>query len=106
MLKKYELYEPTSCLNRANADEPVFVLRANDPLFAATIRHWASMSCGVRSPDRIDEALRCAEEGAKWREERQPKTEAASQMMNQSNAAGGLLGGAIGSRDPYRVRLP
>lgn len=71
MIKCDELREPTSCLNRAEHDEPVFVLRANDPLFAATIRLWAAMAVRVH-PDKIDGAMMTAEAGEKWNAGRQP----------------------------------
>lgn len=41
MLKKDELANPDSCLNRSADDEPIFVLRANDPLAAKIVREWA-----------------------------------------------------------------
>lgn len=41
MTKSETIADPTSCLNRAAADEPVFVLRANDPLAAGIVEEWA-----------------------------------------------------------------
>lgn len=41
MIKSRELTYPASCLNRAKADEPLFVLRANDPLAPDLVRDWA-----------------------------------------------------------------
>jgi hypothetical protein len=41
MIKRDELSIGTSCLSRAAHDEPIFVLRANDPLAAQTVRQWA-----------------------------------------------------------------
>jgi hypothetical protein len=41
MLRKQELSNPNSCLNRAADDEPVFVLRAHDPLASMAVRRWA-----------------------------------------------------------------
>jgi len=40
-LKREELANPNSCLNKAADDEPVFVLRANDPVAAKIVRKWA-----------------------------------------------------------------
>lgn len=42
MLKRDEIANPDSCLNRAAADEPVFVLRANDPTAPAIVRAWVN----------------------------------------------------------------
>ncbi len=39
--KQVELNDPNSCLNRAQADEPLFVLRGNDPLAPGQVRGWA-----------------------------------------------------------------
>lgn len=60
MLKKDELLSSTSCLNKAADDEPIFVLRAADPVAAATIKHWATMAQGHHEPQKIIEARRCA----------------------------------------------
>jgi len=43
MLKRDELTNPNSCINKAEDDEPVFVLRANDELAAETVEVWATM---------------------------------------------------------------
>ena len=40
MLKRDELATPTSCINRAADDEPVFVLRAKDIAAPWAIREW------------------------------------------------------------------
>lgn len=41
MIKKDELSNPNSCLNRAQDDEPLFVLRANDPIAPHVVKAWA-----------------------------------------------------------------
>lgn len=41
-MKKHDEFEnPGSCLNKAQDDEPIFVLRANDPLAPMVVRLWA-----------------------------------------------------------------
>lgn len=70
MLKKHELSNPASCLNKAGANELVFVLRENDPLFAAAVRHWATMADGVHEPAKIAEANACAATAEKNRANR------------------------------------
>lgn len=42
-IKRDELANPNGCLNKAADDEPIFVLRANDPTAARVVRYWASM---------------------------------------------------------------
>lgn len=41
VIKRDELANPNSCLNRAGDDEPIFVLRAHDPDAAAVVLEWA-----------------------------------------------------------------
>lgn len=41
MLKKQEKNNPTSCWNKADDDEPIFVLLARDPAAPAAIICWA-----------------------------------------------------------------
>lgn len=41
MLKRDELTNPESCLNKAADNEPVFVLRANDENAAPAVAAWA-----------------------------------------------------------------
>lgn len=40
-LKRDEIANPESCLNKAADDEPIFVLRSNDPCAAKIVRKWA-----------------------------------------------------------------
>lgn len=67
MLKKHELADPASCLSKAHPDEPVFVLRANDPLAAQTIRLWAAMAADVHGAEKAERALNTAEMCDGWR---------------------------------------
>ncbi len=66
MIKRLELSTPTSCLNKAAVDEPVFVLRAKDPIAAMTIRHWATMAIGVHEMAKIKEAGELALQMEQW----------------------------------------
>lgn len=68
-LKHIELANPASCLNKAAHDEPVFVLRANDPLAAQAVRLWAAMAIGGahHEPGKVQNALKLAEEMEQWR---------------------------------------
>ena len=43
MLKREELDNEESCLNKAKFDEPIFVLRAQDRLAPLIIRLWAEL---------------------------------------------------------------
>jgi hypothetical protein len=40
MIKRDELANPNSCLNRAADNEPIFVLRGKDVAIQETIRNW------------------------------------------------------------------
>lgn len=68
-LKKDELANPASCINKAADDEPVFVLRAKDPEAVETVRTWASnaRTRGTHEPEKIDEAFQLADQMAAWR---------------------------------------
>lgn len=76
LIKIKELNEPRSCLNRAKSDEPIFVLRANDPGAPAAVRSWARryverhVKAGTMSNARQDkaaEAFELADSMEKWR---------------------------------------
>lgn len=67
MQKRLELAKDFSCLNRAGAEEPIFVLRAKDEVGAATVRLWAAAAVGVHEPEKIEEALQLANEMEQWR---------------------------------------
>lgn len=72
MIKRDELRHPTSCLNKAAPDEPVFVLRAKDPLAAQTVRHWATMAQGEHEDHKREEAVKLADEMDQWRAKNVP----------------------------------
>lgn len=84
MLKKNELIEPSSCLNKAHPEEPIFVLRAKDPAAPATVRLWAAMAVGIHEPEKLKEADMLASEMDAWRTEREPKPAAGSPLKAHS----------------------
>ncbi len=72
MIKHMELAELNSCLNKAEDDEPIFVLRAKDPVAVATILHWCNLRVenGKNQPGdaKLAEAMRLCNQIAEWRE--------------------------------------
>lgn len=42
MIKTDELANPESCLNKADSNEPLFVLRAHDPIASYIVNNWAA----------------------------------------------------------------
>lgn len=78
MRKFDELTKEDSCLNRAEDDEPLFVLRANDEIAPGLVRKWAEMYAKTKSRQRdgmskaqlakLDEAMQLADEMDKWRQ--------------------------------------
>jgi hypothetical protein len=77
MLKQDEVSNPDSCLNRAAIDEPVFVLRANDPLAPIMVRSWAERYIAskfgrpsAQQARKYYEALRSASLMEAWTAER------------------------------------
>lgn len=72
MIKAHELTTPTSCFNKAAPHEPVFVLRAKDPMAAMAVRHWATMALGKHETEKIVEAQKLADEMDEWRKRNAP----------------------------------
>lgn len=75
-LKKVELANPESCLNRAGDFEPVFVLRAHDVCASGVVRVWAldyrkmKLSTGgydARAKAKFREAMTLADQMDAWR---------------------------------------
>lgn len=72
MNKLEVITNPESCLNKAADDEPLFVLRGKDPLYAAVVRYWANIADGVHEPEKIIAAYREAQMAERWRIENFP----------------------------------
>lgn len=68
MTKSQERDNPGSCFNRSGEDEPIFVLRARDPIAAATVNAWVKLAKEREiHKDRIEEALSHAQRMQDWR---------------------------------------
>lgn len=72
-IKRDEVADPNSCLNRAADDEPVFVLRAKDPLAAKLVEDWAARAllAGLHE-DKHQAAFRYAQAMRAWRKQHFP----------------------------------
>lgn len=80
MLKQEEIVDRKSCFNKAEMNEPVFVLRANDEIAPGLVRKWAEMYARTKSRERdgmsprqiakYEEALQLANSMDQWRQER------------------------------------
>ncbi len=56
------------CYEAADPDEPIFTLRANDPLAHLLVDHWADLREHVKGPSpKIEEARSCAYAMRQWR---------------------------------------
>ena len=60
-----DLTHGRGCLGRADLDEPLFVLRAQDLIAAPLIRLWADWAERVRSPKSLD-TMAVADEFDRW----------------------------------------
>jgi hypothetical protein len=64
VIKLLEIANPHSCLNKANADELLFILLARDPAAPVAIEAWVAerIRLGKNEPGdaQIAEALGCA----------------------------------------------
>lgn len=71
-----EKTSPTSCLNRAAADEPVFTLLGRDPVAPTYIRAWAvkRIELGKNKPGdpQVTEAVDLAAAMEAWRLKNRP----------------------------------
>lgn len=83
MLKKDEIANPNSCLNRAQDDEPIFVLKASDASAPTVIVEWCShyherhRKAKTLTKERLakeSEALKLARQMEAWRLEHPEKT--------------------------------
>lgn len=65
MRKREEINDQSSCLNKAEPHEMLFVLLGRDPAAANTIRHWVCrrIEMGKNHADdpKMREALACAD---------------------------------------------
>ena len=79
MIKRDELANPNSCINKAGDDEPVFVLRAHDPAAPEIVREWADAYAsrkeekgGVMTDEqraKYREAIELAQKMETWQKE-------------------------------------
>lgn len=62
-----------TCLDKVEPGEPIFVLRARDPLAAILVQQWASMARAGGTPRaKVSEALRIADDMDAWPEKKHP----------------------------------
>ena len=54
--KQENLDNPDSCLNKADADEPVFILRAKDPIAPVVVDFWAMLAEHVEAHELSKQA--------------------------------------------------
>lgn len=85
-IKKDEMSNPDSCLNRADDEEPLFVLRANDELAYLAVMLWAGhyriskeqLNDGEMLPhqeEKYNEAIDLAARMKRWKKDRTEKAE-------------------------------
>jgi hypothetical protein len=63
------------CYDKAEDDEPMFVLLARDPDASFLVRVWAARQAGRSGPDaaaKVNEAHTCANAMDEWRRCREP----------------------------------
>lgn len=73
-IKRDEVADPNSCLNHAADDEPIFVLRAKDPLAAKLVEDWAARALlASLHEDKHQAAFRFAQAMRAWRKKNFPE---------------------------------
>ncbi len=76
-----ELTAPDSTINKAAADEPVFVLRARDLVASLTVEYWEFCARNRGTPgDKLERADRQRRAMEAWLEKRLPQPTAAGEM--------------------------
>lgn len=66
-----EALEGRGCLGKAEADEPIFVLRAQDIHAADLVEKWAIWNT-TSAPDKAKEARQIADDMRAWPTKKQP----------------------------------
>jgi hypothetical protein len=67
MTKEENLEQPASCLNKAAPDEPIFVIRAKDPIGAWIVREWAYRAGVIHGAEKSGDAYAVAHAMEAWR---------------------------------------
>jgi len=73
MIKREELSNPSSCMNKAHEDEMTFVLLGRDPAAPAAIRAWAEARIRMGKNGPLDDQIWEAIEVAKTMEAQEKK---------------------------------
>jgi len=67
MRKREEITNKSSCFNKAQAEEPIFILRAQDQFAAQLVRLWAKTLRDNAGPeDKVISALTLANDMDQW----------------------------------------
>lgn len=61
------------CYDKAEPDEPMFVLLARDPQAATLVRQWAHDRFRRRDFDKAVEAMKCADAMEEWYYQQNPE---------------------------------
>ncbi len=112
------------CYAKAEPDEPIFTLRANDPNAAALVWLWATMAEfddeTKTEPEKVKEARRCMRAMIEWAAAKGVKPHglgtvamtalvdmirASNTAMDQIRAAGGYDGPKMRAMTPEQFRL-
>lgn len=65
--------ESMGCLDKAAPDEPLFILRGQDKNSPTLVRLWAALAKDQGAPpDKVAEAMRCADEMELWPTRKNP----------------------------------
>lgn len=99
---------PNDCYATAADDEPIFTLRAKDPMAPTQIRAWAiaRVEHGVNGPDddKITEALACADAMEAWREANPDQAKVAPDWLG-AHLLEVRRDGGWGLQHPLRCRM-
>jgi hypothetical protein len=87
--KRKNLENSNSCLNKAAPDEPIFVLRAKDPVASMVVRIWASLSESMKTQPRekCGRAWQVAVAMEQWRADAEDKAAVMAQSFAEAARA-------------------
>lgn len=70
MTKTEILAGKEQCFEKAHADEPLFILRANDPIASEIVMTWVRRASGVHEPEKVNQARAVAMAMSAWKQDR------------------------------------
>lgn len=72
MIKREEIANPNSCLNKAAEDEPLFVFRAHDATSDLVVAYWLQLNQDTLAPEKAAHAVGWIKQAQAWPDRKRP----------------------------------